>query len=224
MHRLTFYPLGNADCCLIDLANGQKILFDYADIRCEDDAEDLRIPLGEELRKNLKDANRDFFDVVAFTHLDNDHICKSSEFFHLEHAEKYQGEGRIKIREPAGSRRGRNRRGVHGRRSNHSLRSASSAPQRKRSSRVFSSRQTEGVARRGRFDDGESSTPVHRRRAIDSRIFVGRARGGILRAFAVRQAVKRSGSHRPKHRFSGGTSDIYRKWRGDAGAPRVGLA
>ncbi len=99
MHRLTFYPLGNADCCLIDLANGQKILFDYADIRCEDDPEDLRIPLGEELRKNLKDANRDFFDVVAFTHLDNDHICKSSEFFHLEHAEKYQGEGRPKIRE-----------------------------------------------------------------------------------------------------------------------------
>jgi hypothetical protein len=80
MHRLTFYPLGNADCCLIDLANGQKILFDYADVRCEDDPEDLRIPLGEELRKNLKDANRDFFDVVAFTHLDNDHICKSSEF------------------------------------------------------------------------------------------------------------------------------------------------
>jgi len=32
MHRLTFYPLGNADCCLIDLANGQKILFDYGDI------------------------------------------------------------------------------------------------------------------------------------------------------------------------------------------------
>jgi hypothetical protein len=99
MHRLTFYPLGNADCCLIDLANGQKILFDYADVRCEDDPEDLRIPLGEELRKNLKDANRDFFDVVAFTHLDNDHICKSSEFFHLEHAEKYQGKGRFKIRE-----------------------------------------------------------------------------------------------------------------------------
>jgi hypothetical protein len=30
---LTFYPLGNADCCLIDLANGKKILFDFADKR-----------------------------------------------------------------------------------------------------------------------------------------------------------------------------------------------
>jgi len=99
MHRLTFYPLGNADCCLIDLAGGQKILFDYADMRCEDDPEDLRIALGEELRKNLKEPNRKYFDVVAFTHLDNDHICKSSEFFYLEHAEKYQGEGRIKINE-----------------------------------------------------------------------------------------------------------------------------
>jgi hypothetical protein len=97
MHRLTFYPLGNADCCLIDLAGGQKILFDYADMRNEEEPEDLRIPLGEELRRNLKEANRAYFDVVAFTHLDNDHICKSSEFFHLEHAQAYQGEGRIKI-------------------------------------------------------------------------------------------------------------------------------
>ena len=36
MHRLTFYPLGNADCCLIDLANGQKILFDYAGRKLHD--------------------------------------------------------------------------------------------------------------------------------------------------------------------------------------------
>ena len=35
---------------------------------------------------NLKDANRDYFDVVAFTHLDDDHICGSSKFFYLEHA------------------------------------------------------------------------------------------------------------------------------------------
>lgn len=99
MHRITIYPLGNADCSLIELAGGQKILFDYADMRSEDDPEDLRIRLAAELRKNLKDADREHFEVVAFTHLDNDHICKSSEFFHLEHAEKYQGEGRIKINE-----------------------------------------------------------------------------------------------------------------------------
>jgi len=186
MHRLTFYPLGNADCCLIDLANGQKILFDYADIRCEDDSEDLRIALGEELRKNLKDANRDFVDVVAFTHLDNDHICKSSEFFHLEHAEKYQGEGRIKIRElwiPAAAviEEGcTDEDRIIRSEARHRLRKW------KRSSRVFTSRQTEGMARRGRFDHGKPSTLVHRRRAIDSGILAGRARGGIFRAFAGR--------------------------------------
>jgi len=99
MHKLTFYPLGNADCCLIELAGGKKILFDYADMRCPDDPDDLRIAVAEELKKKLKEANRDYFNVVAFTHLDNDHICKASEFFHLEHAEKYQGEGRVKIQE-----------------------------------------------------------------------------------------------------------------------------
>ena len=99
MHRLTFYPLGNADCCLIETAGGKWILFDYADMRDGDDREDLRIALGEELKKKLKEANRDYVDIVAFTHLDNDHICKSSEFFYLEHAQKYQGEDRIKILE-----------------------------------------------------------------------------------------------------------------------------
>jgi hypothetical protein len=99
MHTLTFYPLGNADCCLIELVGGKKILFDYADIHCPDDPNDLRIDLAEELRKTLKAAERDYFDVVAFTHLDNDHICKASEFFHLEHAQKYQDDGRIRIRE-----------------------------------------------------------------------------------------------------------------------------
>jgi hypothetical protein len=30
--RLTFHPLGNADCTRIDLADGKKLLVDYADI------------------------------------------------------------------------------------------------------------------------------------------------------------------------------------------------
>lgn len=27
---LTFYPLGNAETCLLELGNGAKLLFDYA--------------------------------------------------------------------------------------------------------------------------------------------------------------------------------------------------
>lgn len=83
----------------MDLDNKQKLLFDYANMRCADDADDLRSNLPAELRKDLKAANRSDYDVVAFSHLDNDHICGSTEFFHLEHASKYQGGDRIKIKE-----------------------------------------------------------------------------------------------------------------------------
>jgi hypothetical protein len=96
--QLTFYPLGNADCCLIDLASGEKLLFDYANLRDPDDSNDLRIDLEKALRENLEDVDRDYFDVVSFSHLDRDHIGRSSEFFHLEHAAKYQGGDRIKIK------------------------------------------------------------------------------------------------------------------------------
>lgn len=51
------------------------------------------------LKDELKRASRDDFDAVAFTHADLDHIQGSTEFFELRHAAKYQGEGRIKIKE-----------------------------------------------------------------------------------------------------------------------------
>jgi hypothetical protein len=46
MHKLRFFPLGNADCCRIDLEGGEKILFDYADTRGDGNSTDLRIDLG----------------------------------------------------------------------------------------------------------------------------------------------------------------------------------
>jgi hypothetical protein len=97
--KLTFHPLGNADCTRIDLANGKKLLIDYADMRNHDDPADKRVDLPEELKADLRAVKRDYFDVVCFTHLDDDHCCGADEFFWLEHAQKYQGEGRIKIRE-----------------------------------------------------------------------------------------------------------------------------
>ena len=99
MHKLTFYPLGNADCCLIDLDKGQKLLFDYADMRNPDDDDDLRIDLPAALREDLNAAGKDAYDVVAFTHADKDHINGFSEFFYLEHAKKYQDADRVKIGE-----------------------------------------------------------------------------------------------------------------------------
>lgn len=102
-HRLNFFPLGNADCCRIDLHSGDQILIDYAAMRDPNDKSDLRINLPEELRKDLETRRRDYFNVVAFTHLDRDHICGSSDFFYFDHADKYQGKvdgkDRIKIKE-----------------------------------------------------------------------------------------------------------------------------
>lgn len=97
MPTITFYPVGNADCYRIDLGGGEKLLFDYADMRCADDAEDKRCDLPAELRKDLDEAKRDGYDVVAFTHLDKDHVLGTGAFFELNHAGKYQGNGRIKI-------------------------------------------------------------------------------------------------------------------------------
>lgn len=97
MATLTFYPLGNADCCLIELATGKKILFDFG-AQCEPDCEDeKRIDLIAAVREAMASARRQRFEVVAITHLDDDHTCRADEFFELDHAKKYQGEGRFGI-------------------------------------------------------------------------------------------------------------------------------
>ena len=99
MHQITFYPLGNADSYRIDLVGGEKLLIDYANVANPDDPNDRRIALASELRRDLEGAGRDSYDVVAFTHLDDDHVCGAADFFYLEHAAKYQGGKRIKIDE-----------------------------------------------------------------------------------------------------------------------------
>lgn len=99
MHKVTFYPIGNADCCKVDLENGRNLLFDFAhrtNGECEDDP---KIDLAETLREALSAEGKDSFDVVAFTHADSDHICGAPNFFYLEHAGKYQGTDRVKIKE-----------------------------------------------------------------------------------------------------------------------------
>ena len=97
MAIVTFFPIGNADCTLIDLNGGDKVLFDFADMRNPNDDEDKRCDLSKTLRDDMDDSDVNSYRVVAFTHLDEDHYKRSSEFFWLEHAEKYQGEDRIKI-------------------------------------------------------------------------------------------------------------------------------
>ena len=97
MQKATFFPVGNADSIRIDLECGKKVLFDFANYRNAEDEGDRRIDLASALRDDLLSAGRDSFDVVAFTHADDDHLHGFSDFFHLDHAKKYQTTDRIKI-------------------------------------------------------------------------------------------------------------------------------
>jgi hypothetical protein len=96
-HQLTFYNLGNADSYRIELASGRQLLFDYANMRDPKNPNDWRADLPRVLREGL--GSRTAFDVVAFTHADNDHVCGAAEFFFLEHSAAYQGSNRIRINE-----------------------------------------------------------------------------------------------------------------------------
>lgn len=99
-HKIKFYPVGNGDTSQIILTNKKRILMDFRHIKnAESESEDGEINLKKSLKDELEKEGIDFFDVVAFTHADKDHIENSSEFFELHHAKKYQGDDRIKIKE-----------------------------------------------------------------------------------------------------------------------------
>lgn len=97
--KVRFFPLGNADTLLMDLEDGRKILVDYANMRCADDATDKRCDLPAELRQDLSKARRKDYDAVCITHTDKDHCKGFGDFFWLEHAAMYQSDDRIQIKE-----------------------------------------------------------------------------------------------------------------------------
>ena len=99
LHQVVFYPVGNGDTCQLILSNGRRILFDFRHIQKAEGEDSPEIDLNTRLKGELKKAGRDYFDVVAFTHADLDHICGSTSFFELQHAQKYQGGDRTKIEE-----------------------------------------------------------------------------------------------------------------------------
>ena len=98
MSDITFFPVGNADTCLLTTDDGRQLLFDFAAPKNQGN-DDKRVDLAEELRTRLAESGRDGFEVVSFSHLDTDHFAGASEFFYLEHAKKYQGEERVHIEE-----------------------------------------------------------------------------------------------------------------------------
>lgn len=97
--HITVFPLSNADSARIDSADGRKVLVDFGNQGNPDDPADLRCDLADEIRTELRKLKRDNLNVVCFTHLDADHCDGAGDFFHFRHAEKYQGDGRIKMDE-----------------------------------------------------------------------------------------------------------------------------
>ena len=95
--NIRFFPIGNADTCIID-SGSRKFVFDFA-APTPQGRDDRRIDLADTLRAELNKEKRDSIEVVSFSHLDTDHFAGASEFFHLEHAKKYQGPGRFRITE-----------------------------------------------------------------------------------------------------------------------------
>jgi hypothetical protein len=98
-HQIIFYPVGNGDTSQVALSQGRRVLFDFCHRKQARNAETPEIDLKKRLKDELNAAGRDYFDVVAFTHADADHVQGSTEFFELQHAAKYQGSGRIKIKQ-----------------------------------------------------------------------------------------------------------------------------
>ena len=96
--RVTFFPLGNADTLRLDLADGRKVLVDYAAVKNGED-NDFRCDLPYELRRDLRKVGRDYYDAVCITHTDSDHCKGFGEFFWLQHAAAHQGGERVHVRE-----------------------------------------------------------------------------------------------------------------------------
>jgi hypothetical protein len=97
--KITFFPVANGDTSQIVLGNGRWLLFDFHhQKKCEEEGS-TDFNLRKHLKGQLKGAQRDYYDVLALTHGDDDHIRNSTEFFELRHAAKYQGGDRTKVSE-----------------------------------------------------------------------------------------------------------------------------
>ena len=99
MTKVIFYPLGNADSCLVKLTNNLQFVFDYADMNNPDDPADKRIPLAKKFKEDIGWPKRKEIDVLAFTHGDNDHVKGAGDMFWMEHAAIYQTDEHVKFKE-----------------------------------------------------------------------------------------------------------------------------
>ncbi len=101
--KVHFFPLGNADTLRIDLANGDKVLVDYANMRCADDKTTCAAICRRSCGAISRRPRRNNYNAVCITHLDDDHCKGFGEFFWLRHAKVYQDDDRIQYRRALGA-------------------------------------------------------------------------------------------------------------------------
>lgn len=96
-HKLIFYPVGNGDCCLLQFDNGKNMIIDFNHTKACEDKDCPKINLREQVKKDLNGKNK--IDVLALTHIDEDHIDGIEECFELLCHNKYCEGDRIKFKE-----------------------------------------------------------------------------------------------------------------------------
>jgi len=98
--KVSFFPVSNGDSSQIVLVKTDKwLLFDFHHQKRSEEDGSTDFNLKKHLKEQLKTAKRDYYDVLALTHGDDDHIRNSADFFELRHAAKYQGGDRTKVSE-----------------------------------------------------------------------------------------------------------------------------
>lgn len=82
---ITFFPVGNGDMTLVELASGHQILLDVNIRASADDPNDPTPDVAGSLRAKLKqdDRGRPFVDAFLLSHPDQDHCSGLKEHFHL---------------------------------------------------------------------------------------------------------------------------------------------
>ena len=91
------FPLGNADTTRLTLSDGQRILFDFADMG-RSDSSNIDFDLEKAIKDDLGSAPYSV-SALCITHVDSDHCKGFGDVFWLKHAQKYQTADRVKIDE-----------------------------------------------------------------------------------------------------------------------------
>lgn len=91
-HFIKFYPVGNADCTLVKLANGRTIIIDcsFREVTKDDKDNPTIFDVKEDLLKELsKTKGHPFVDLFINTHPHKDHIAGFEDHFYCGKPEDY---------------------------------------------------------------------------------------------------------------------------------------